>query len=181
MSKFLHFKFEVDDNVTAGLFARNLHRPFHPQDYILSYAQEYPKAGVTTDIVVFHQLGTDEEALLLIKRKNDPFAGHLALPGGFLNMDELIRDCAARELQEETSLQVNSKDLVYVGYYDQVDRDKRSRVISHCFAINLKHRPPVKAMDDAAEVGWFSSWVWPLAFDHNKMVEDAKEKLNVQA
>ena len=55
---------------------------------------EWPRPAVTADIV----LVTLEERprVLLIQRKHEPFAGKWALPGGFVNELEPIRDAAAR-------------------------------------------------------------------------------------
>lgn len=141
------------------------------------FEYQYPRAAITCDVCVFHQIGTDEEAVLLIQRKNEPYKGMFALPGGFLEMSETLRECASRELLEETGLELNSDDFVYINVYDAINRDKRSRVISHCFAINLKYRPTVMANDDAISVQWCPTWSWPLAFDHTEMISEARSKL----
>ena len=55
----------------------------------MSYSYEYPRAALTVDCVVF---GRDPAGLrvLLIKRSGEPFAGHWALPGGYLELDETL-------------------------------------------------------------------------------------------
>ena len=69
----------------------------------LKYRYKYPRPCVTTDCVVF---GFDEAKLnvLLIERGIEPYKGHWAFPGGFLNMDETALQGAKRELYEETGL-----------------------------------------------------------------------------
>ena len=49
------------------------------------YSYEYPRPAVATDCVVF---GFDGNKLrvLLIERGREPFKGHWALPGGFLEL-----------------------------------------------------------------------------------------------
>ena len=64
---------------------------------------DYSRPAVTADIVLITL--EDRPRVLLIKRKHDPFAGRWALPGGFVNELEPLRDAARRELQEETGLE----------------------------------------------------------------------------
>ena len=53
----------------------------------MSFTYRYPRPAVTVDIVLF-RLVEDKWQVLLIERKADPFAGHWAFPGGFVDMDE---------------------------------------------------------------------------------------------
>ena len=70
------------------------------------YCYKYPRPALTADCLIF---GKDPSGLkiLLIQRKNEPFQGLWALPGGFMDMDETIEECACRELKEETGLEVS--------------------------------------------------------------------------
>ena len=63
----------------------------------------HPHPAVTTDIVLF-TIREERLQLLLIRRRNPPFQGGWALPGGFLDMNEDLADCAKRELEEETGI-----------------------------------------------------------------------------
>ena len=45
----------------------------------------------------------NDSQILLVKRKNEPFKGYFALPGGFINEGETVEDAARRETKEETS------------------------------------------------------------------------------
>ena len=69
----------------------------------MSYTYEYPRPAVTVDCVVF---GMDDQGLkvLLIRRDLEPYRGHWALPGGFVEMEEGLDAAARRELEEETGL-----------------------------------------------------------------------------
>lgn len=49
--------------------------------------------------------------VLLIKRGNWPNIGTWSIPAGFIERDEKPVDAASRELEEETSLQVEAEDL----------------------------------------------------------------------
>ena len=115
----------------------------------------YPPVLTTTDCLVVHK-----NHILLIKRKNAPAQGLLALPGGFLESRETILQGAIRELKEETGIQVQTSDLLkrikgsYV--FDYPLRSARGRTITHSFFIYLAQdkRPNLRSDDDASEAFW---------------------------
>ncbi len=133
---------------------------------------------LTVDCVV---LGYDKDQknlmVLLVRRKNPPYQGYWALPGGFVEEDETLEQAALRELEEETSV----KDLFIEQLYTfgQPQRDPRGRVVSVAYyaLINLsKHR--LKARSDAAEASWFAIDQLPaLAFDHADILNTALTRL----
>lgn len=138
------------------------------------YTYDYPRPAVTTDCVVF---GIDGQNLkvLLIERGQEPYKGHWAFPGGFLNMDETAEQCAVRELKEETGLDLH--DLKQIGAFSAVDRDPRGRVITIAFYA-LTRPSAVQGGDDAAEARWFAlNELPPLAFDHDSILREARMKL----
>ena len=63
------------------------------------------KFTLTTDCVIFLKENIDRK-VLLIQRANEPFKGQWALPGGMLDEGETLEQCASRELQEETGLEL---------------------------------------------------------------------------
>ena len=83
-----------------------------------------PTPALTTDCVVFDERGY----VLLIRRKNEPFGGSYALPGGFVDVGEQVEDACRRELSEETGLQVG--ELRLVGVYSDPKRDPRGHTCS---------------------------------------------------
>ena len=87
----------------------------------MSYVYKYPRPAVTADCIVFSRYPKPQ--VLLIRRGNEPFKGEWAFPGGFLNMDETVQECARRELEEETGLVV--QDIHLVGVYSRPGRDPR--------------------------------------------------------
>jgi 8-oxo-dGTP diphosphatase len=137
------------------------------------YCYDYPRPAVTVDLAVF-ALSGDELRILLIRRKHDPFAGSWALPGGFLEMDESIEAGARRELKEETGFDA-SGPITFLGAYGDPGRDPRGRTISLAHAAVIRGIPPdVAGGDDAAEAAWRPArGGGPLAFDHDKMLEQA--------
>ncbi len=133
------------------------------------------KIAITVDAVIFKGLKSSAK-ILLIKRKNEPFKNKWALPGGFLEETESLKEGAKRELFEETEVEV--EDLVQFNTYGAINRDPRGRTISIAFIGKLTNEVGIKAGDDAKEADWFSVDELPeLAFDHAEIIADAKEYL----
>lgn len=140
----------------------------------MSYTYKYPHPALTADCVVF---GIDNHELfvLLVERGNEPFKGTWAFPGGFMNMDETAEECAIRELQEETGLQIDG--LRQIGAFSAVHRDPRERVVSVVFYA-FSPMSVVKGGDDAHQAKWFPvSKVPQLAFDHDEILSAALQCL----
>lgn len=140
------------------------------------FSYKYPHPAVTTDIVLF-TLRAEKLQLLLIRRRNPPFQGGWALPGGFLDMDEDLADCAKRELEEETGIKNVYLEQLYT--FGKPNRDPRERVISVAhYALIASDRITLKPASDATEAAWFAFDELPeLAFDHREIVEKAHERL----
>jgi len=145
-----------------------------PDDFPYCYA--YPHPAVTTDVVLF-TIDDRRLKLLLIRRGSDPFEGQWALPGGFLEIDEDLKDGALRELREETG--VRGIYLEQLRTFGRPGRDPRERVISVAYyALAPCERLTVRAASDAAEASWFPVADLPaLAFDHAEIIQAAHERL----
>lgn len=149
------------------------------------FCYDYARAALTADCAVFAQ-EAGVTYLLLVRRGSEPFKGRWALPGGFMDMDETLEECARRELREETGLSLTGP-LVEVGSFSTVDRDPRGRTVTVAYAT----KAPICAVsggDDACEARWKrlaatdpDNALFPigleLAFDHNAIVRRAYEKL----
>lgn len=116
---------------------------------------------ITTDAVV-----TQGGRILLVTRKNAPYKGCLALPGGFLNLDETIADGCVRELDEETDIRDNFGKvpkgalkgfIKKVEVFDTPDRDARGRIVTHAHYMPLQENKDyyVQGMDDAEHAQWY--------------------------
>lgn len=135
----------------------------------MPYVYDYPRPCVTCDAVIFDLYDEDSiPRVLLVLRKNPPFEDMWALPGGFLNDNEELEECAARELFEETGLNVDASTLRQVMTVGKKHRDPRARIISVVYtAVVDRFEQSICADDDAAEVAWFSMDELPsLAADH---------------
>jgi 8-oxo-dGTP diphosphatase len=126
---------------------------------------------LATDCAVFDAKGR----VLLGRRKNPPFQGHYALPGGFVDIGETVEDACRRELREETG--VKPGRLRLVGVYSDPKRDPRGHTCSVVF-LAVVRRAKAAAGDDAAAVEWVENWRKAgLAFDHAKVLADASRML----
>ncbi len=115
----------------------------------------FPPTFVTADAMVLCA-----GHILLIQRKKVPGKGLWALPGGFLDPDERIFDCALRELNEETQIEVPRQELKAafkkVQIFDHPLRSSRGRTITHVHLYELKRDslPKITASDDAMAARW---------------------------
>lgn len=122
----------------------------------------YKNPKPTVDIII-----DQNDSVLLIERNNPPLGW--ALPGGFVDEGESVERAAIREAKEETNLDVNLKQLLYV--YSNPKRDSRQHNISVVFIAEASGE--MKAGDDASKAEYFSFQELPaLAFDHREIIED---------
>ncbi len=110
---------------------------------------EIPLVGVGAIII-------EDARLLLVKRAHPPLQAEWSIPGGVLEVGELMRQAAVREAREETGLIVEPGELL--GVYDRIVRDADERVQYHYVLIDFLCRRvagDLAAASDAAEVRWF--------------------------
>lgn len=136
---------------------------------------QYHTPSLTTDVVLIAADEKGQMHVLLIKRKNPPYQGCWAFPGGFIDKDETTKKCALRELKEETGIRLNEDDLRFLLVADDPKRDPRKHVISIVYLAKaeMSDFSPC-AGDDAGEAKWFPLDSSPtLAFDHAWILEQA--------
>jgi 8-oxo-dGTP diphosphatase len=124
--------------------------------------------------------------VVLVKRAHPPIQGQWSIPGGVLEVGELVRDAAVREAREETGLIVEPGDLLGVYdrvLYDHALHDNEKRVQYHYVLIDFLCRPvggELRAASDAAEVRWFTRQELPalnLAEDTQDVIKKGFAKL----
>jgi len=135
------------------------------EDFLKEYdISKFEQPSLTVDILLltisenkvdnYRKLANKSLKVLLIKRKEHPFIGTWALPGGFVRMDESIEAAAYRELKEETN--VNNVYLEQLHTYGDVDRDPRGRIISTSYmSLVNANEININAGTDAEEARWF--------------------------
>lgn len=145
----------------------------------MAYTYEYPRPMLCVDMVILKKDG-NKTKILLIKRGNNPFKDHWALPGGFIEMEEDLIESAYRELEEETN--ITNVKLRQLKTYGKPGRDPRGRTVSVVFGAFLEEEQEAQAGDDAKETEWFSiDELPPLAFDHDLIVMESIEKIRTSS
>ena len=120
------------------------------------YTYDFPRPGVTVDVVLATAGPRGELQVLLIERGHDPFAGTWALPGGFVDEHEDLEVAARREMREETHLELGP--MVQLGAYGTPHRDPRGHTVGVVFlAVCGPGELEPEAGDDAAECRWFAA------------------------
>ena len=164
---------------------------------------EYFRPALTCDVIVF-TIRDGRLQVLLVRRGRPPFRGRWAIPGGFVEKDEPLEAAARRELEEETGLRDVYLEQLYS--FGDPGRDPRGHTVTvaHLALVNPARfegegaRPSpairpgkrgtgnpepgtanlLRAGDDAAALRWFPAHrPPPLAFDHNRVLAVALERL----
>jgi len=115
--------------------------------------REFPE----TPLVGVGAIVIEDSRVLLVKRAHPPLQAQWSIPGGVLEVGELVREAAIREAREETGLIVEPRDLL--GVYDRILRNAEQRVQYHYVLIDFLCRRTggeLRAASDAAEVRWFT-------------------------
>jgi 8-oxo-dGTP diphosphatase len=145
--------------------------------------REFPEVPLVGVGAVIIESAKEDSRVLLVKRAHPPLQAQWSIPGGVLEVGELVREAAVREAREETGLIVEPRDLL--GVYDRVLRDAEQRVQYHYVLIDFLCRRvggELLAADDAAEVRWFTREELPalkLAEDTQDVIRKGFQKLAV--
>ena len=113
--------------------------------------------------------------IVLIKRKNPPYQGNFALPGGFVEIGETTEEAILREANEETGLSI--KIIKLLGVYSAPLRDPRRHTVSVCYLASGEGEP--KADSDAEDIKLFNITDLPrMAFDHNTIIDNSRDDID---
>jgi len=124
---------------------------------------------LAVDAVILFQ----QNSIVLIRRKNPPFKGELALPGGFVDIGETVEQACIREAYEETNINVKIKNLI--GVFSDPKRDPRGHNISIaflCAPISKNEVPRAKDDAESLEIVKLENLIdLKLAFDHMDIIK----------
>ncbi len=133
------------------------------------FDNHWKKPSVTCDGIV-----SKDGRVVLIRRRNDPFKGSYALPGGFVEHGEALEDCVVREVLEETGLRTQVVGLL--GVYSAPGRDPRGHFVTAVYEL----RPTggsLRAGDDAGSAEWVPlDRVPDMAFDHADIIAEFRSR-----
>ncbi len=127
-------------------------------------------AGPETPKLMVDVVIPSDKGVVLVRRGSEPYEGQWALPGGFVEVGETVRQAAVREAAEETGLAVEVSRLV--GVYSDPERDPRGHNVSVAFLARVLSGQ-MQAASDAAEVEDLDPNSVELAFDHERIISDA--------
>jgi 8-oxo-dGTP diphosphatase len=89
-------------------------------------------------------------SILLVKRAFEPGAGKWSIPGGLLELGETLSEACAREMKEETGIDIEVLELINV--FDMVDRDDSGKVLYHYVLVDFLAKPIGGVEEPSAEV-----------------------------
>ncbi|MBQ6218321.1 MAG: NUDIX hydrolase [Methanosphaera sp.] len=130
---------------------------------------EYRNPALTVDTIIIN-----DESIVLIKRLNNPYKNHWAIPGGFVEYGEKVETAAVREAKEETGLDIELTKLV--GVYSDPNRDPRGHTVTVAYTAKIIGGT-LKSDSDAKDARFFKFEELKnidLAFDHEEILKDSK-------
>lgn len=151
------------------MLSRDHLRLIEEAEYLERYKASWASAPFPPVFVTVDAIAVQRGHLLLVERKHAPGRGLLALPGGFVDVNETLRRSVVRELREETEISDEKGpippamldsfiDDAETRVFDAPERSQRGRVITHAFVFRFPDRSElfsVKGADDAEHADWY--------------------------
>ena len=139
------------------------------REFLDAYKQSWKLAPFAPIFVTADAVVEQNKQVLLVRRAGQPGQGLLALPGGFIDVGERIRESVIRELREETQIADKRGRLPAprlgnfirddkTTVFDDPGRSQRGRTITHAFLFDLpdgEEQYRVKGGDDASQAQWY--------------------------
>lgn len=136
----------------------------------MKYIYDYPRYKITCDIAVICC-----DSILIVQRGPGLEGGKWCLPGGNLNPEELLIDCAKRELWEETGISADKDMFQLEGIADDPKRAAGDRAISILYSLIYPYPyDQIRVGDDAIAYKFLRRSEIDnvdLAFDHKMLIQ----------
>ena len=147
------------------------------QHHSQQHHSEYRPPTLAVDLVAFRvHAGVLE--VLLMRRRNEPFAGEWALPGGYNAQGETTMEALSRVARTKVGVNIDA-DLGFVEQlytFDTTARDPRGHAVSVVYLGCGFGLEDVTGGDNPHEFRPVDE-LPPLAFDHADIVHYARERL----
>jgi len=136
-----------------------------PDDQPCPHCGRWNNRAVTVDALFF-----EGDNILLMKRKENPFAGYWALPGGYLEKNQTTTEAALAEAWQEARMRGRNPRLV--GIFDKPERHPQQAIsIAWAFDSGPGSVPSVGDPKEVEAVAWWPlNGLPPLAFDHAEII-----------
>jgi ADP-ribose pyrophosphatase YjhB (NUDIX family) len=132
--------------------------------------RKYPDAP----LVGVGAVAVKDGKILVVKRAFEPGAGKWSVPGGLVEIGEKLSDACAREMKEETGIDVQVLELINV--FDMIDRDESGRVRYHYVLADFLTKPVGGTETPNAEVSEMR-WVTPQQAKALNLTNTARKAL----
>lgn len=118
-------------------------------------------------------------SVLLVKRGEEPDKGLWDVPGGYIGWDETLQQGTVRELQEETGLAVDPKDLEFFHLFSNPNNKAKNQVVDIYFvARSFDGEAKVDGLE-ITQIKWFDLNDLPeIAFNHLEVLNKLKDSLS---
>jgi 8-oxo-dGTP diphosphatase len=125
-------------------------------------------------VVVY--LFNQENKILLMKRKKEPFAGYWETVGGSIEFQERVIDAARREVKEETGIDLPIKKLKFATFHDHIFGNSYHRIL-FVFGAKIDSSTNIK-LSEHSIYKWFDTNKLPrLIPNHSKLIKLALTKI----
>lgn len=128
--------------------------------FIEEYKDKWKNSPYTPIFTTVDAVVIQSGHILMIQRKEAPGLNQWALPGGFIEPNETLKDAVLRELIEETQIKLQriilERNITKREVYDHPERSLRGRTITHAFRFELSpgELPRIRGGSDANKAKW---------------------------
>jgi 8-oxo-dGTP diphosphatase len=138
-------------------------------------AKEYNNPITSVSDAVMMTIIDGKLKLLVVTRQRDPYNGQVTLPGTYIREGESSKVSVIRALKEKAGVSDIYVEQLYT--FDELGRDPRGQYFSVVY-LALSHTDDIKLnISDETQNPQFVDIGTKLAFDHNKIVEYAINRL----